>query len=566
MSDARSSVLSRLKMRIGSKLACTVGMGVLLVAAMIANQHQNNKAISSQAAMERDEQTATADLLRASIALQRMQIGIREIRLTIAEREANEVLANLKQNANIADTLLNGALLQCSLPADCDRLLKLSSLAGHYAQTAAEVTRLKNDYQDSKPQLDEIAKFGKEIDALLEMAISAAQARASDRTAAGTQRMSESARLNIGFGVFAISILIAAAIFCVLSIGRPIGRMTTILLRLAHGERSLDIPYIARGDEVGDLARAAHTFQSNLMRLEDLEAAQKKAAEHQAKGRKEMVGDLAKKFEQAVGDIASTVSSAALELELAAGTLARNASATQNLSAEATVASNESSTNVQSVANATAEFSTSTEEIIRQARHSTEIATAAVSQAKETDARISRLSKSADHIGEMISIISGIARQTNLLALNATIEAARAGDAGRGFSVVASEVKTLATETAKATELIRAQIEDIQNTTRESVAAISLISGTIGQISHISASITAAVSAQSDATQEISQNIGEAAQRAAGVAQNIQAVNREASETGDEAAKVLRAAQTLSAESRELKRQLDDFVRTVQAA
>ena len=141
MSPARAAILGGLKLRIGSKLACTVGMGVLLVAAMIANHYQDNNVISRQAAMERDEQAATADLLRASIALQRMQIGIREIRLTIAEHEANEALANLKQNANTADTLLNGALLQCSVPADCDRLIKLSSLAYHYAQTAAEVTR-----------------------------------------------------------------------------------------------------------------------------------------------------------------------------------------------------------------------------------------------------------------------------------------------------------------------------------------------------------------------------------------------------------------------------------------
>src|SRR5205807_3727615 len=130
------------------------------------------------------------------------------------------------------------------------------------------------------------------------------------------------------------------------------------------------------------------------------------------------------------------------------------------------------SANVQSVASATEEMTSSVNEISRQVQESSRIASEAVKQAQQTDGRINALSQAAGRIGDVVKLITAIAEQTNLLALNATIEAARAGEAGRGFAVVASEVKALASQTAKATEEISTQIGAMQSATNESVGAI----------------------------------------------------------------------------------------------
>jgi methyl-accepting chemotaxis protein len=282
--------------------------------------------------------------------------------------------------------------------------------------------------------------------------------------------------------------------------------------------------------------------------------------------RAETLRKLADGFSATVGAIVDTVSSASTELEASAGTLTGTAEQTQARSGAVAAAAEQASANVQSVASAAEEMTSSVHEISRQVQESSKIASAAVTQAQETDARINALSQAAGRIGDVVKLITAIAEQTNLLALNATIEAARAGEAGRGFAVVASEVKQLASQTAKATEEISVQIAGMQTATQESVAAIKQIGDTIGQISEISAAIAAAVEEQGAATSEIARNVGEAAKGTAQVASNIVEVNSGAGETGAASTEVLAAARSLSGESNRLKLEVDKFLVTVRAA
>jgi methyl-accepting chemotaxis protein len=356
------------------------------------------------------------------------------------------------------------------------------------------------------------------------------------------------------------------AFFVGRSIVKPVSGMTDAMQKLASGDNNVEIPGRTNTDEIGSMAKAVEVFKQNAIERIRLEAEQSETEKRSATQRKAEMMKLADTFQAAVGNIIDTVSSASTELEAAATTLTKTAETTQSLSGAVAAASEEASANVNSVASASEEMSGSVNEIARQVQESSRIANEAVAQAKKTDARIGELSQAANRIGDVVKLITGVAEQTNLLALNATIEAARAGEAGRGFAVVASEVKALAGQTAKATEEISTQIAGMQAATQDSVAAIKEIGNTIGKISEIAATIAAAVEEQGAATQEISRNVQQAAQGTAEVATNITSVNRGASETGSASAQVLSSAQSLSSESNHLKTEVDKFLHTVRAA
>jgi methyl-accepting chemotaxis protein len=391
---------------------------------------------------------------------------------------------------------------------------------------------------------------------------------------AGGKVATESAADNYGAArlmtviTLAIGMLIAvgAMAFSFFGIARPIGRITESMGVLAGGDVKAEIPFAERKDEIGSMAAAVQVFKNNMIKARELEAAATETEKRNAAQRKADMHKLADEFQAAVGNIIDTVSSASTELETAANTLTKTAEVTQDLSGAVASASEQASANVQSVASATEEMTASVNEISRQVQESSRIAGDAVNQAQRTDARINELSQAAGRIGDVVKLITAIAEQTNLLALNATIEAARAGEAGRGFAVVASEVKQLASQTAKATEEISAQIAGMQTATQDSVAAIKEIGGTIGRISDIASTIAAAVEEQGAATNEIARNVGEAAKGTTQVATSITDVNRGAGETGSASAQVLASAQSLSAESHHLRVEVDKFLSTVRAA
>jgi methyl-accepting chemotaxis protein len=368
------------------------------------------------------------------------------------------------------------------------------------------------------------------------------------------------------------ALALAALAMCMLSfllgraISQPITAMTAALTRLAAGDFNIALPGQSRRDEIGEMAGAARIFKDNMIETERLRAEQ--LADQQALSiqRRDERLRLASGFQDAVGSIVDRVSSEATELEAAASTLTRTAEATLELSGVVSGASGEASSNIQSVASATGEMTSSVEEIGRQVVHSRKIAQSAVEYAQSTDARITALSQAAGRIGEVVQLITGIAEQTNLLALNATIEAARAGDAGRGFAVVAQEVKALASQTAKATDEIGKQILGMQSATQESVDAIKQIGAVILQISDVSEVIAAAVEEQGAATREIARNVQMASDGAGRVGSAIADVHQGAADTGSASGQVLSSAQSLSNQASQLKLEVESFLTSIRVA
>jgi len=295
-------------------------------------------------------------------------------------------------------------------------------------------------------------------------------------------------------------------------------------------------------------------------------AAAQRTVEEAALARKEQTRRLADEFEQVVGAIVKAVSRATGELQGTSKSLTETANVTHQLANSVSIAASEASKNVQSVAVASDQLASSIAEIGQQAEQSSEIASQAVRETATTDARITQMLQVADRIGHILKLITDIAEQTNLLALNATIEAARAGDAGRGFAIVASEVKHLASQTAKATEEIAGQIADIQAVTKDSVSAIKGIGSIIHRVSQIAITITSAVAEQHVSTREIAMNVQEAAQGTDSVTAKIKNLEVDASATGAAANQVFSLARQLAVEGNTLKIQVEKFLENVRAA
>jgi methyl-accepting chemotaxis protein len=366
-----------------------------------------------------------------------------------------------------------------------------------------------------------------------------------------------------------IGLAMVAGMAVGLSLVRNVSRGITAIVKpmqeLANGNLSAEVVHRGEPTEIGVMADTLQVFKEALIAKKAADDAAARDAEAKIqRGRR--VDDITRQFERAIGEIVHTVSSASTELEHSAGSLSSTATRSQQISTLVAGASEEASTNVQSVASATEELSSSISEISRQVQESARVANEAVEQARTTNDRVGKLSKAAARIGDVVELINTIAGQTNLLALNATIEAARAGEAGKGFAVVATEVKALAEQTARATDEIGQQVSGIQTATQDSVNAIKAISGTIGTLSEISAAIAAAVEEQGAATQEISRNVQHAAAGAEQVSSSVVDVQRGATETGSASSQVLTAAKSLAQDSDRLKREVAKFLDSVRAA
>jgi methyl-accepting chemotaxis protein len=566
--------------RIGTKLGIIAGISVLLVGGILINQTLGNRSIAESNRLVIINYLNKGNAQSAQTAMARAQLAAFEIGSAPSAGEVDKFLETLRTHATEAGAEIDAAKERATRKVTQDAYRETRKFVDAYLASAIELAAAqkavisapaggaKTAAETAKANIleDHMRPAAREVSKRIDDLVGVANEFAARRKGELLVELDRVASFAFVVGAFVMVMLIGSAIFSVLNIARPIRRIGEVLLQLANGNKTVEILYVGRGDEVGDNARAAKTFKENLIRIEQMEAEQKYQEAAVAARRKEEMTRLAGAFEAAVGGIINSVSTASQQLESAAGTLSGTAEETQQLSGMVAATSEEASTNVGAVASAAEEMSTSVVEIGRQVHDSSRIASEAVKQAERTDMRINELLKAAGRIGDVVKLITAIAEQTNLLALNATIEAARAGESGRGFAVVASEVKALAAQTARATEEIGAQITGMQMATEDSVAAIKEIGATIARISDISTTIAATVEEQGAATAEIARNVSEAAKGTVEVADKIAQVSHGAGATGAASGQVLASARSLSRESGLLKAEVEKFLGTVRAA
>ncbi|MBS2020311.1 MAG: methyl-accepting chemotaxis protein [Deltaproteobacteria bacterium] len=262
---------------------------------------------------------------------------------------------------------------------------------------------------------------------------------------------------------------------------------------------------------------------------------------------------VADEFERTIDDVVAIVAASATELQATATELVHTAKATTDQSAAVASAAEQMSESVQSVASATEELNVTAAEIRKRMAGSTMLARSAVSEVESTQAVVGDLARASKEVEHVVKLISEIAKQTNLLALNATIEAARVGEAGKGFSVVAAEVKSLSRQTSGATEKIGGIVGAIQSAAREGIEAIARINKALHGFDEVIAGIEASVAEQRNANDEISRSVQQAAVGTRDVSHNISLVARSSHQTNDVADAVHRTASEVSREAESLR-------------
>lgn len=351
-----------------------------------------------------------------------------------------------------------------------------------------------------------------------------------------------------------------------MAVSRPLRKMTSAMQTMAGGDYGIEIEGAERADEIGAMSRSLLVFRDNGRQMLALRESQESSRALAEAEKKAMMAKLADTFEASVNGICKQLQSTVSNLASRSASMETAAYTSSTQSETANTTSQNASQNVVAVAAATEELSKSVNEISTQMQRTSAQISDVLAAAETANQQVSQLAEASVKINEIIDFIEGIAGQTNLLALNATIEAARAGEAGKGFAVVAGEVKNLASQTARATEDIKRQIEEIHSTTSAVVSTIRSIGQLVQETTAISAAVAAAVEEQGVATREIAHNTTSASNATGQVSHALQELGSLAGETSHLARDVTQAVAVLDQQARELNGEVVNFLGTIRSA
>jgi methyl-accepting chemotaxis protein len=382
-----------------------------------------------------------------------------------------------------------------------------------------------NNAEAMKFFVTDVSAVGLQAETTIDKIVSINLAGANAAEQSGTELYRSSRNFLMASIGFSVLFAIAAGYFLTRGVARPVNAMTAAMTRLADGDIDVTIPAAGQRDEIGHMADAVMVFKQQA--IENLrQAEQIKTSELEAvKFRTQAILDMATTVERETTDAIGAIAINARQVDQAAQDMTQFASSVAVDTQSVAKASEQALANSQAVSAAAEQLSSSIHEIAAQIVRTAQITQQAVASGESAAGTMSSLKDAVGRISEVTKLIGEIASQTNLLALNATIEAARAGEAGRGFSVVAAEVKNLATQTARSTEDINRQIAEIQKVTNAAVGAMTEVGDRVQEIAGATTAIAAAIEQQGAATSEIARNVSQTTTAALEVSEKIQNVS-----------------------------------------
>lgn len=270
---------------------------------------------------------------------------------------------------------------------------------------------------------------------------------------------------------------------------------------------------------------------------------------------------LGRDFHEIVVGAMNALHTASKQSKIAAESMVATAEATSRQGSVVKENSVAAAQNVSVVAAAMDQMASSIQEIAKGVTKTSSLTDDASERSNVATSSLQNLETATQRITGVVKLIRDIANKTNLLALNASIEAARAGDAGRGFSVVAEEVRKLAAQTTSSTEEISTEVDSVTKAVRDNVSAIRAITHAIELVREQATTMSTAAEEQGAVTSEITGNMSDTAQRVSAVDQNIGGVESASADAAVAARDVMQQMKSVDEAEKKVTEAIDTFLK-----